>query len=315
MNLAIPDVTTLEIHPANPTHFTSCRRSTGAGTRNELGVPLLKNAIGDAARLGYNFLSITGEQSLFYPDLSALCRHAHQMRMLTTLTTRAGLLSTRRLKSLVHSIDLLGIRYEAGMGGNLEPVRKSGIPFALVYHLTSANMGELEPTAAFAAVHGAAMLHVVPDEEMSDQTMATVWMMIECLRDIHRGELALQLEVVNRYNMRSDAAELDTWLHNVAQDQTLLGDRISPLVIEEDGWVAPLRHGMPRSLGFGSLCEYSLAHLAADWIRNRAAGFCDLYARVLREARLFGDLHHLLAQEAASRAKAKVLPMRMATGV
>src|SRR5689334_7023069 len=149
MNLAIPDIKTLEIHPANFGHFTSCRRSTGVGTRNELGVSLLKDAIRDAARLGYNFLSIAGEQSLFYSDLTAVCKQAHQMRMLTTLTTRSGLLSSRRVNSLVHSVDLLGIRYEAGMGSNLEPVRRSGIPFALVYHLTEANMGELEPTASF----------------------------------------------------------------------------------------------------------------------------------------------------------------------
>src|SRR5947209_3184737 len=99
MNLAIPDVRTLEIHPptfANPT--ASCQRSSGAPARNDLGVPLLKSAIRDAARLGYNFLLIAGEQSLFYPDLAALCRTAHRMRMLTTLTTRAGILSARRVK-------------------------------------------------------------------------------------------------------------------------------------------------------------------------------------------------------------------------
>jgi hypothetical protein len=176
-------------------------------------------------------------------------------------------------------------------------------------------MGELEPTAAFAATHGAAMLHVQQAEELPEQAMATVWMMIECLRDIHRGELALQLDVANRYNLRSDAAKLDTWLHDVDEDQTLIGDRISPLVIEEDGWVAPLRHGMPRSLGFGSLSHSSLPNLAAAWIRDRAAGFCELYTKVLGKAPLFGDLHRLLAEEAERCAPAKVIRMRVATGV
>jgi len=315
MNLAIPDVRTLEIHPANSRPATSCRRSTGAGMRNELGVPLLKNAIRDAARLGYNFLSIAGEQSLFYSDLTAICRQAHQMRMLTTLTTRAGLLSSRRIDSLIHSIDLLGIRYEAGMGGNLEPVQRAGIPFALVYHLTAANMGELEPTASFAAAHGAAMLHVKPTEEMSDQNMATVWMIIECLRDIYRGELAIQLDVVNRYNPRTDAVKLDTWLPKVMEDPTLLCEAISPLVVEEDGWVSPLRHGMPRSIGFGSLRESTLVELAEAWIRHRASGFCQRYTKVLEEAPLFGDLHQLLAEHEARRSAFKVLPMKMATGL
>ena len=307
MNLAIPDVRTLEIHPptfANPT--ASCQRSSGARARNDLGVPLLKCAIRDAARLGYNFLSIAGEQSLFYPDLAALCRTAHRMRMLTTLTTRAGLLSARRVKSLVHSVDLLGIRYEAGMARNLDPVRRSGIPFALVFHLTVANMAELETTAAFAATQGAAMLHVRPAEELSDQAMATVWMMIECLRDIHRGELALQLDVRNRYNSTVDSAELDAWVDGLSQDESFLGERISPLVIEEDGYVVPLRLGFPRSMAFGCLCEARLRDMAASWIENKAASFCDIYRTVLRDARLFADLCELLAAEEDGKCGASV---------
>jgi hypothetical protein len=83
------------------------------------------------------------------------------------------LLSARRVNSLVHSVDLLGVRYEAGMARNLDPVRDSAIPFALVFHLTSANMGELETTAAFAATQGAAMLQVRPSGELTDEQMAT----------------------------------------------------------------------------------------------------------------------------------------------
>lgn len=314
MNLAIPDVRTLEIHPPT-SHTSTCRRSYGVRMRDELGVPLLKSAIRDAAGLGYNFLSIAGEQSVFYPDLAALCRQAHQMRMLTTLTTRAGLLSAARVKSLVHSVDLLGIRYEAGMARNLEPVRRSGIPFALVYHLDAVNIGELETSAAFAVAHGAAMLHVQPAEELCDQTMATVWMMLECLRDMHRGELALQLEVLNRYDLGAGAAAPETWLTQLAAGSNCLGDLISPLVIEETGFVSPLRPGFPQSMGFGSLSETPLADLAARWILDRAPAFCELYRKTVGEARLFGDLHQLLAEEAVRQASPKVVVMRAGGGV
>jgi hypothetical protein len=313
MNLAIPDVRTLEVHLPTFGHFTSCRRSDGSG-RNELGVPLLQSAIRDAARLGYNFLSVAGEQSVFYPELNALCREAHHARMLTTLTTRAGLLSARRLKSLVHSIDLLGIRYEAGMARNLEPVRSSGIPFALVFHLTGANIGELESTAAFAATHGAAMLHVQPAEELSESDMATVWMMIECLRDIHRGGLALQLDAVNRYNLRSDADDLDAWLQNVSNDPNEVGERISPLVIEEDGFVVPLRHGFPRILGLGSLHAAELETLVRSWVRESAAGFCEAFRHALHDSQMFADLYQLLAREATRRTTPRVVAMRMVHG-
>ena len=306
MNLAIPDVRTLEIHPPTFNYQMSCRRSFGAGQRSDLGAPLLKTAIRDAAALGYNFLSIAGEHSLFYSDLALLCREAHRMRMLTTLTTRAGMLSARRMKTLVPSIDLLGLRYEAGMGRNLDPVRGSGIPYALVFYLTPGNMGELESTAAFAAAHGAAMLHVQPVGELSDQVMATVWMMIECLRDLHRGELAIQLDVLNRYNLISSDGGLNSWMTRLNGDQRFLGEQVSPLVIEENGTVVPLRHGFPRSMALGSLRDATLVDMAAHWIHSRADAFCNLYRKVLREAAPFGDLHQLLAEE-AGRGRARFL--------
>jgi hypothetical protein len=315
MNLAIPDVRTLEIHPPTFGYLTSCRRSDGPGRGNDLGVPLLKTSIRDAAALGYNFLSIGGEQSIFYPELASLCREAHHMRMLTTLTTRAGLLSARRIKSLVPSIDLLGIRYEAGMARNLEPVRGAGIPFALVFHLTETNMGELEATAAFAVSHGAAMLHVQPDEKLSEQAMATVWMMIECLRDMHRGELALQVDVLHRYNLREDAANLYTWLHNAREDATALGELVSCLVIEEDGFVTPFRHGFSRSMGLGFLGSGTLNELVVAWIRNCAADFCEVYRKVLQNAGMFDDIHNMLSTEISRGSSRKVLQMRMASSV
>jgi hypothetical protein len=298
MNLAIPDVRNLEIHPPTFGYLSpSCRRSTGLG-RNELGVPLLIQAIRDAADLGYNFLSIAGEQAVFYPELSTVCREAHEARMLTTLTTRAGLLSNGKLKSLIPSLDLLGIIFERGMARELDAVRRSGIPFALVFPLTSANMAELETAAAFAARQGAQMLRVRPSGRFSDDEMATVWMMIECLRDVHRGELALQLEVLNRYHLPFDASDLDGWMAGVERDVRFLGDLISPLVVEEDGTVAPLRHGFPRWLALGNLGESTMEEMASGWIRDGAAIFCAIYHRVLRNARLFDDLNRLLAEEA-----------------
>jgi hypothetical protein len=273
--------------------------------RNELGVPLLIHAIRDAAGLGYNFLSIAGERSVFHPELGTLCREAHEARMLTTLTTRAGLLSAGRLKSLVPSVDLLGVVFETGMASDLEMVRRSGIPFALVFSLTPANMAELEPAAAFAARHGAAMLHVRPGGKFSDHDIATVWMIIECLRDVHRGELALQLDVLNRFHLPFDASDLEGWIAGVQQDARFLGDLISPLVVDQDGTVAPLRRNFPRWLTLGDLRESTLAEMAAAWIRDGAGSFCEIYQTVLRNARLFDDLNRLLAEEAGRHGGAR----------
>ena len=303
MNLAIPDVRTLEVHPPAPALLTSsCRRSSGSSGRSDLGVPLILGAIRDAAALGYNFLSIAGDQALLHPSLRTLSREAHRMRMLTTLTTRSAMLSVRRLKALIHCVDLLGVRFEPSIEPALRATRGLGIPFAVVYPLTACNMGGMEAAASFAAANGAAMLNVRPAEELSDQQMATVWMMVECLRDIHRGELAVQLEVLNRYHLPLDTTDLDGWRAGLQTDTRFLGELISPLVVEDDGTVVPLRRGFPRSLALGNLRDATLADLAAAWIHSGAAGFCRLYRTVLRDARLFGDLPQLLAEQAGGTA-------------
>jgi hypothetical protein len=271
--------------------------------RIELGVPLLVSAVRDAAELGYNFLALGGDQTLFHPGLTPLCREAHQRRMLTTLTTRIGLLNPRRLRSLIRSVDLLGVRYEAGMARGLELVRHCEMPFAIVYRLTRESIGDLETAAAFAVGQGAAMLHIEPADELSDSDMATVWMIVECLRDLHRGKLATQLEVRNRYSIGLDAVGLDQWQKGLTGETRFVGDVVSPLVIEEDGTVVPLRHGFPRPMAWGNLHQQALKEMTAQWIRHGAGRFCEAYRAVLgdarRDGRAFADLHRMLALEAS----------------
>ena len=304
MNLAIPDVRTLEVHPATFSYLTtSCRRSSELAERIDLGVPLLLHAVHDASLLGYNFLALAGDQSLFHPGLAPLCREAHQQRMLTTLTTRTGLLNARRLKALVRSIDLLGIRYEAAMARALELVHHSGIPFALVFRLTRETLGELEAAASFAAAQGAAMLDIEPAGDLADSDLATVWMIVECLRDLHRGNLAIQLEMLNRYTLPLEEKDLDAWQSGVESATRRLGEVVTPLVIDEDGTVVPLRKGLAGSMAWGNLHRTPLKEMAAEWIGNGLARFCEVYRKVLaearREGRAFGDLHQMLASEAA----------------
>ena len=111
----------------------------------------------DAAKLGYNFLNVGGEEPLRYPWLAALCREAHKHGMLTSMITRSASLTAPQLEWLRFSIDLLGVEIEGkGTRRNrrasamrapqtteqrLTVVRDSGIPFAIVFSLTSANLG------------------------------------------------------------------------------------------------------------------------------------------------------------------------------
>jgi uncharacterized protein YukE len=65
-------------------------------------------------------------------------------------------------------------------------------------------------------------------------------------------------------------------------------------------------------MGFGSLHAAPLDALVRGWIRESAAGFCEVYRRVLRDAQRFADLYAMLAQEATRRGTPKVVAMRMA---
>jgi len=319
MNLHIPDVRTLEIHPAPwSTLRSSCRNSSGTEERNELGVPLLLQAVADAADLGYNFLSIAGEEPLHYPGLPAVCREAHQRHMLTSMIIDRANPTAAQLEWLRFSIDLLGISVDARtvrpkrssritraaqlMEDRLELVRRSEIPFAIVFDLSEQSLRDLEWAAEYAAAQGAAMLQVRPTAGLSDEQMSTAWMMAECLSDLHRGRLVIHLDATNRYNLPIEPSDLASWRRDVEREMRYLGEILSPLVIEHTGAVAPMRFGFPRRFAFGNLREERLPAMAERWIETRAAEFCAVYGAALEKARTsdrtFGDLYEMLCAEA-----------------
>ena len=319
MNLHIPDVRILQVHPApwsNPP--SNCQPSSTLDERNVLGLPLLLHAVADAANLGYNFLSVGGPEPLRYPWLPALCREAHRYGMLTSMVTRSLMLTAPQLEWLRFSIDLLGVETQGrGTGRNrprrsprarqseeerLAAIRDSGIRFAIVFSLTPDSFAELERTAEFAASQGAAMLQVRPSAELTDEQMATAWMMVEVLRDALRGRLVIQVDAVNRYSLPAEPGDLASWKRDLDRDACHLGEIVSPLVIEDDGTVSPLRYGFPRRFSFGNLHKERLTRMAERWIASKAGAFCDVYGTVLRKARtsdrMFGDLYRMLSQEA-----------------
>ncbi|MEO8594395.1 MAG: hypothetical protein ABI759_13845 [Candidatus Solibacter sp.] len=317
MNLLIPDVRILEVHPC-PTLQSHSPISSLVEERKELGVPLLLRAIRDAANLGYNFLNVAGDEPLSNPALPALCREAHQRGMLTSMITCRRPLTAPQLEWLRFSIDLLGVEVTGkaqatrrtsrskGAAQTLEErlsrIRQSGIPFAVVFPLHANSLSELEWAAEYAMAQGAAMLQVRPDPALTDEQMATAWMMVECLCDLQRGKLVIHFDAVNRYSLPTEPEDLASWHRDLERESRYLGEVVSPLVIEDDGTVSPLRYGFPRHFAFGNLHSEQLTDLAARWIDLRAGLFCEIYGKVLRQARtadhMFGDLHQMLLQEA-----------------
>jgi Fe-coproporphyrin III synthase len=312
VNLQIPDVRTLEI---NPCQLPSQRLPTSSclEERNELGIPLLLRAVRDAAELGYNFLHVAGEEPLSYPSLPALCREAHRHGMLTSMVTRTATVTAPQLEWLRFSIDLLGVEVKRRsvasrrrstkgvqtLENRLECVRNSKIPFAIVFPLTVESLTDLEWAAEFAVAQGADILQVRPARELSDDQMATAWMMVECMSELHRGKLVIHFDAVNRYCLPTEPDDLASWKRDLEREPRYLGEVLSPLVVEADGTVSPLRSGFPRRFSLGNLHEERLSVVAARWIETQSSAFCEVYGRVLREARtadrMFGDLYELLS--------------------
>ena len=145
------------------------------------------------------------------------------------------------------------------------------------------------------------MLQVHPVEEngrassdismrrLTDEELTYAWMAVVCLRKIHDGRLAIQFDAHDR---KSPA---ETW-----------GEFVSPLVIEDDGTVVPLRYGFPRSFAYGNLHHRRLADLAREWRRTRAPAFRDLLLPMREIADgssdRFSNMYQLLSDLAAASA-------------
>jgi hypothetical protein len=316
MNLHIPDVRVLEVHPAPWSILRStCQPSSILKERSDLGLPLLLYAVADAANLGYNFLTVRGEEPLRYPGLQALCREAHRHGMLTSTIARSTALTAPLLQWLRFSIDLLGVETEGegadrnrrerspramqATGQRLALVRASGIPFAILFSLTSASLTDLAWAAEFAAAQGAAVLQVRPAAELTGEQMAEAWRTVESLGDLHRGKVVIHLDAVNPYSLPAEPGDLASWKQDLEREARYLGEIVSPLVIEDDGTVTPLRRGFPRRFAFGSLHNEGLAKMTERWIASQAGAFCEAYGTALHQSRtadgMSGDPYQMLS--------------------
>src|SRR5437763_3914882 len=198
MQLPSPHIRTLEIHPVPFTHLLDRYDSSGNREWNGLGVPLLFEAICDAASLGYNCLHIAGAEPLHCPALHALCSEAHRVGMMATLQLQQHDITPRLLDELYESVDLLGVALD-GRPASQGRMRKChrirmavdrGIPVVVIFRAGRQSLRDLEWSAQFAAEHGATALAVRTSNLSRDQ-LATVWMVLEFFRDLYRARLSI----------------------------------------------------------------------------------------------------------------------------
>lgn len=290
---------------------THCYSSSSPDERGTLPAVLVKRAIHSAAELGYNTVSFSGGEPLLMNELPEIAREAHQLGMHVNLVTNGMLLTERRVAELEGSVDAVAISLDGvperhnrmrgapqafeKMQSNLAALHLAHIPFGFVFTLTTENLLEMEWAAEFAYREGAQLLQVHPLEAMGrattehlgkdpkDDVAARAWLLALRLRQIYQGRMGMEVDLANAGDPPISAVVANALAQTCASGEIEIGRFLSPLVLESDGMIVPLRYGFPRNFALGSLHRADLKDIAPRWVQSKAVALASLYSRVLSQ--------------------------------
>ena len=289
-----------------------CYSSSGPEERDALPFPLLAQAIKDAAALGYNIVSFSGGEPLIRPDVTRLAAEAHSHGMAVVCVTNGLLLNARRIAELKGSVDMLAVSLDGSpqrhnymraaprafeqMTAKLPLLREAQLPFGIVFTLTRDNLPELGWAAQFAFEAGARLFQIHPLEltgraadhlagnEPTEDLPVRCWLAVQRLRQLYSGEMTIQVDLTNTSFPPLSAEECISYAGECLAGGRKLAHFLSPLVLEPDGSVVPLRFGFPSRFALGSLKAQNLETLAQAWIGKHALPLAHLYRRALANA-------------------------------
>ena len=305
----------LQIHPTLRCNLKCphCYSSSSPEEEGELSLDLLRQTLTDAFAEGYNAVGVSGGEPLMFSSLYGVLGHARSLGMAATVTTNGLLLDQKRLQELRPLVDLIAISLDGveeshnRMRGNprafelmkrhLEDVRNANVKFGFIFTLTMHNLHELEEVASFAVEQGASLLQVHPLEEVgraqtllaksSPDDLELAYAFLECARikEMYAGKLQLQFDVADREVVRDYPckvyADEPADLENVSERP--LGDLVSTLIVESDGFVVPIQYGFSRAYGLGNLRDDSFRNHAAKWKMDCYPSFRQLCRQVFHQ--------------------------------
>lgn len=300
----------LQIHPTRRCNLRCrhCYSLSGPEQRDELAVDALRDAITDASSAGYEIAGFSGGEPLLYEPLPTLLRHAQDRGMFTTVTTNGMHFSSRRLDILRGCLNLVAVSLDGvpashnrlraserafdTMEAKLPLLRQSGIPFGFIFTLTRHNLHELDWVANFALGQGARLLQIHPLESVGRAALemgsdrpdevedAYAYLETMRLQETIGGRMYIQLDLFDRDAILAEPSRVFASEDSAEPQSELLADLVSPLVIEPDGTVAPIRYGFAREFVLGNLKTNRLPRLARTWVADRYPAFRDLCRRV-----------------------------------
>ena len=318
----------LQLHPSRLCNLTClhCYSRSGPHERQALALGVLQRVVDFAARERYTVVGISGGEPLLYEDLVPLLVHSRDRGLVTTVTSNGVLLRPEALAPLQGIVDLLAISIDGKppshdrmrnskgafdrMRRNLPAVRASGIPFGFIFTLTQFNLHELRWVARFARDEGAALLQIHPleicgrasdviaDERPDHRESAFAFLEYVRLQAEIGDTPSLQLDLASRQVLAENARTV--FAGDKPADDAPLSDVVSPLVVESDGWVVPIRHGFDRRFALGDCQSADLAELARSWRADVLDDFRALCVKVHRSmartrAPTFGNWYEKMA--------------------
>lgn len=338
-------VNVIQIHPTLRCNLRCqhCYSSSGPEHSAELKVEAIERFLAAAAEEGFNAIGVSGGEPLTYRPLARLLQSARTLGYVTSVTTNGLLLDPRRIASIAPYLSLLAISIDGvpeshdrmrgmthafdRMQNKLEHLRNAGVPFGFIFTLTLNNLHELEWVAEFAVAEGARLLQIHPLERAGrardyellppdDLELAYAFLEVSRLQERFLGKITLQLDVADRSLIEREPGRAFSVPTPPSSASAVLplASLVSPLVLQDDGWVVPIQHGFSTTQAIAHLDQGSFREQAAWWKQTRYAAFLALSRRVWSELRQAPP--HLpftnwyAAITTASAAPRRVIPIR-----
>jgi Fe-coproporphyrin III synthase len=284
----------LQLHPSRRCNLAClhCYSSSGPDVRGELPIDLLRTCLDDAFAAGYHQLAVSGGEPLLYGALPALLAHARGLGMRTTVTTNGMLATPRRWEPVAPFVDFVAVSIDGrpeehdtirGQRGafsktveHLPVLRASGVPFGIIFTLTQHNVDSLEFVVRLAAREGARAVQVHPLTMDGRATAALPKSRPDALELIVALIEARRLGETLGVPVHVDAVTVEQLLHFrqrfvPSRPVATLTDVAPILVVQADGGVMPLTHGLDGRFLLGSLGDARLTALAERWLTSGRA--------------------------------------------
>jgi MoaA/NifB/PqqE/SkfB family radical SAM enzyme len=301
----------LQIHPSLRCNLSCphCYSSSGPRNRAELSEAALRDAIADAAAMGYAVLSVSGGEPLMFRRLDRVLAHAKSLGLRTTVTTNGYFTSTKLLDRIRDHVDLLAISLDGPpevhnairgseraferLQTGVDRLRSEGIPFGFIHTVTRRNWEHLLWVAEFAARNGAQLLQVHPLEEAGraitemaqehpeEEVLEKVYVLASAVAATYRDAMAVQLDLLYRDHLRKVPALI--YADDGQPESGTAAHLLGLIVLAPDGSVLPVSYGFSPRYEICNVNDRRLSEAWPSYQANRYPDFRSLCRRVWNE--------------------------------